>query len=263
VYEQNAVTKRIRKKLPPAVQPFLFSFNSESSPQDSSSSWLDNENASLSTLDIASSDIGGSSFSSANTNSSRVSPESSHSPQSDGSDSPTSQERSTPETQLVSFREESPKHHKPQPTTTPIFSFPSYLKFPSIPRQLHIPLHFSGPERFQVSDTTSSELDLSVCAFSSFCYSTQASRGLTLFGQPPRGATTIEKARDLSHRSQAKCYHVWRYFKHHRSSILYPRYGWARGQFPCQHRTPTHSDSTARKTWAIGFSTNRRNHRGE
>jgi len=263
VYEQNPVTNRIRKKLPPAVQPFLFSFNSESSPYDSSSSWPDNEDASLSALDIASSDIGRSSFSSANTNSSHVSPESSHSSQSDRSDSPISQERSTSETQLVPFREESPKFHKPQPTTTPIFSFPPYLKFPSIPRQLHIPLYFSGPERFQISDTTSSELDLSVCASPSFGYSTQASRGLTLFDQPPRGATTTEKARDLSHRSQAKCYNVRRYFKHRRSSILYPRHGWARGQFPCRYRTPGHSGPTARKTRTVGFSTNRRNHRRE
>lgn len=263
VYEQNPVTKRIRKKLPPAVQPFLFSFNSESSPQDSSSSWPDNEISSLSTLDIPSSDIGGSSFSSANTNSSHASPESSHSPQSDRSDSPISQERSTPETQLVPFREESPKLHKPQLTTTIMSSFPPYLKFPSIPRQLHIPLYYSGPERFQVSDTTSSELDLSVCAFLSFGHSTQASQGLTIFGQPPGGATTIEKARNLSHRSQAKRYNVRRYFKHRRSSILYPRNGWTRGQFLCRHQTPTDSDPTARKTRTTGFSTNCRNRRGK
>ena len=180
VYEQNPVTKRIRKKLPPAVQPFLFSFKSESNPHDSSS-WLDREDASLSTSDIASSDIGGSVFSSTNTHSSRVSPESSRSSQSDKSDSPTPQESSISEIQLVPFREESPKIHQPQPTTTPNFSFLPSLRLPSIPRQLHIPLQSLGPEHLQISDQTPSELDLSVCAFPLFGCITKTSRGLIPF----------------------------------------------------------------------------------
>jgi hypothetical protein len=162
VYEQNPVTKRIRKKLPPAVQPFLFSFNSESSPSGSPS-WLDNEDASISTSDITSL---------TNTNSSHVSPGSSHSSRSNKSNSPIPQERSTSEMQLVQLREESPELHNFQPTATPTFLFPPSLGFPSIPRQLHIPLYTSSPERFQISDTTSSELDLSVCAFLFFCCST-------------------------------------------------------------------------------------------
>ena len=156
------MTKRIRKKLPPAVQPFLFSFKSEPNP---SSPWLDNEDVSLSTSDVAPSDTSGSVFSSANTNSSCVSPESSRSSQSDKSDSPILQERSTSEIQLAPLREESPMVHQPQPITTPAFSFLPSLRFSPIPRPLHLPLESSGPERFQVSDTTSSELDLSVCAF--------------------------------------------------------------------------------------------------
>jgi len=83
------------------------------------------------------------------------------------------QERPTSKMQLMPFRKEHPKLRKPQPTITPIFSLPQSLGFPSIPHQLHIPLHFSGPERFQVSDTTPSELDLPACAFPFFGYSTQ------------------------------------------------------------------------------------------
>ena len=219
----------MHKKLPPAVQPFLFNFS-----------------------DITLSDIGGSVSSSTNADSSRASPESSRSPQSDRSDSPIPQERSTSEMQLVPFREEYPKLHQPQPTTTPIFSLPS-LRFPSIPRQLHIPLQSSNPEHFQVSDTKSSGLDLSLCVFPFFAYSIQTSRGLIHFDQPPHGANTIETSWNLSHRFQARCYNTWRYLKCCCSSILYPRRGCARGNFLCWCQTPTHSGPTPRKAWSTGF----------
>ena len=158
MYEQSPVTKRIREKLPAAVQPFLFSFKSEPSPSGSSSQ-VDGEDASLSA-----SDIGDSVFFS--TSSSHVSPRESRSPESDTadeSDPPTTQERSISETQLVPFREGSPQPHQPQSTMISTFSFPPSLRLLSIPRQLHTPLSFLGPEHLQVSDTSSSELDLSLC----------------------------------------------------------------------------------------------------
>ncbi|KAF9643250.1 hypothetical protein BDM02DRAFT_3123697 [Thelephora ganbajun] len=162
VYEQSRTVQRMREKLPAAAQPFLFSFKSEPSPCDSSSSWVTSEDSSLSASDIASPDTSSSAFSSTDPTSSRASPEGSCSPESgtlDESDPPTPQETSNSETQLVPFREESPEPH--QPATIPAFSFLPSLRFPSIPRQLHMPLSLYDPERFQISDTTTSELDLS------------------------------------------------------------------------------------------------------
>lgn len=170
MYEQNPVTKRIREKLPPAVQPFLFSFNSGPSPSGSSS-WVDNDDASLSASEIASSDIGGSVHSPTGTNSSQVSPEASNSPESDTpdeSDPPTPPERSNSEMQLTLFREESPQPHQPRPTTISTFSLLPSLRFPSISRQLHTPLSFMDPEHLQISDTSLSELDLSLWVFPFF-----------------------------------------------------------------------------------------------
>ena len=240
MYEQSPVTKRIREKLPAAVQPFLFSFKSEPSPSGSSSR-VDGEDASLST-----SDIGDSVFPS--TSSSHVSPRESRSPESgaaDESDPPTTQERSNSETQLVPFREEPPKSHQPQPTAISTFSFLSSLRFPSIPRQFFTPL--LGQEHLQVSDTTSSELDLSLCVLPFLGCSAQTSRELTPFGKPPFGATTIEILWDLSHRSQTRRCDAWRHFKHHRSSILRPRHGCARDASPCWCRKLPHNGPAARE----------------
>lgn len=209
VNERNPVTKHIRKKLPfRSYRPHP-----------------------LSTLDVASSDIDGSVFSLTDTNSPRCFLESSR----------------PPKLQLVPFREGSPKLRQPQLARTSIFPFLTSLRFPSIPRRLHIPLQPSGPEHLQVSDTTSSELDLSLCAFPFFGCSTQTSRGLTHFDQPPRDATAIETVWGSSHRSQARCCDAWSYFKNRHSSVLYPRRGWARGPFPYRCRTPTHSGPTACK----------------
>lgn len=77
--------------------------------------------------------------------------------------SPTTRERSTPEMNLVPFREESPKPH--QPVVIPSFSLLPSLRLPSVPRQLHTSLSFLGSEHFQISDITSSGLDLKLCAF--------------------------------------------------------------------------------------------------
>ena len=154
--------------------------------------------------------------------------------------------RSNTEMQLMPFREETPRPH--QPSAEFFFSFHPCLRFPSIPRPLHIPWSYSAPERFQVSDTTSSELDFSLCVFPLFGYSTQASYELTPFDQPPCGATTIEKVWDSFHRSQAKCCNAWRYFKHRRSPILYSRSDWARDAFPYWDQKLTYGGPTARET---------------
>ena len=79
-------------------------------------------------------------------------------------------EKSTSEMKLVPFREESFKVH--QPVTTSTFSFLPSLRFHSILRHLDTPLSFGCPERFQVSDTTSSEVEYKLYAYHFFgCYS--------------------------------------------------------------------------------------------
>ena len=176
MYEQSPVTKRTRDKLPPAVQPFVFSFKAEPSPYGSPPPRENSEDTSLPTSNIASPDTSSSAFSPTDTNSSSLSPEASCSPESDKpdeSDLPAPNERSNTEMQLMPFREESPRPH--QPSTESTFSFHPHLQFPSIPRPLRMPWSSSAPERFQVSDTTSSELDLSWCVFPLFGCSTQAS----------------------------------------------------------------------------------------
>ena len=178
VYE---ATKRTRKELPAVVQPFLYLFKSEPGSRDSPSQ-VDSEDTSLSTSGIVSSDIGGSAF-----------------PPTDN-DPPTPQKSSSSETQLVPFREESPKPHQPQPSTISTFSFLPSLRLSSIPRQLHTPLSVLDPKHFQVSDTTPSELDLSLCVFPFFGCGAWTSRGLSLFGQPSYSTTAIETLWDLSYR---------------------------------------------------------------
>ena len=156
MYERSSTANHIREKLPAAVQPFLSSFESEPSPSGSSP-LVNSQGTSLLTSDVTSSDICDSAPASVHANSSRVPPEP------DAANPPTAQEGSISETQLVPFREP-PKPYPHQSTTASSFFLPS-LRFPSIPRQLHTPLSSFGPGYFQVSDTTSSELDLSLCVF--------------------------------------------------------------------------------------------------
>jgi len=159
VYEQNPVTQRMRKKLPAAVQPFLFSFKSEPNPGGSRSSLATSE------CDGASPDTSTSAFSS-NPNSSNFSQQETTSPDSGVLGEfgpPVPRERSNPEMQLVPFRGESPEPH--QPATISTFSPLSSLRFASIPRPLHTQLSLLSPEHLQISDTTSPDLDLSLCVF--------------------------------------------------------------------------------------------------
>ena len=93
---------------------------------------------------------------------------------------PTPREGSISEVEVVPFREEPPEPH--QPVTTSTFSLLPSLRFPSAPRQLHTPLPFLGPEYLQISDVTSSELELKLCVFPFFGCNTQTPpkhRGLT------------------------------------------------------------------------------------
>jgi len=233
VYEQNPVTQRIRNKLPAAVQPFLFSFNSEPSQCGSRSSRATSEDISLSAFDSASPDTSSSVFSSA-PSSSNVSPKGS-SPDSDTLDEfepPTPREISNPGMQLVPSRRDSPKSH--QPATISTFSFLPSLRLASIPRPFHTPLSILNPECFQVSDTTSSELDLSLCEFPFFESGVQKSRELISFDQPPCSARTIETLWDLSDRPQARRCNARRHFKHHRPSVLCLRHGWERNAYLCR-----------------------------
>jgi len=252
VYERNLETQRTWKKLPAAAQPFIFSFESEPSPCDSSP-WVISDNHSLPIPDNAPSGANNSVFSSC-PNSSNASQKQSSSPDSgvlDEFEPPVPQERSNPGMQLVPFRGESPKPH--QPATTSTFSFLPSLRFASIPRPFHTPLSILNPECFQVSDTTSSELDLSLCEFPFFRRGVQKSRELISSDQPPCGASTIEILWDLSDRSQARRCNARRHLKHRRSSVLCLRHGWERNTYLCRCWILTRNGPTARETRSTGI----------
>jgi hypothetical protein len=182
VYEQNPVTKRIREKLPPAVQPFLFSFESKPNPRRSSTPQTDSRDASCSTSSIPSPDSGGTVSSPGEECSPSASPEASRSSESDTlneSDPPVLEESPSSETQLLAFQEESPQPRRP--STEPAFYIHPYLQSPPVPRPLNLPLSSLDPERFQVSVTAVSELDLSWCALPFLGCSIRVSRELTPF----------------------------------------------------------------------------------
>ena len=168
MYEQSRIMQRKREKLPADAQAFLFSFKCKPSPSDSSSSWVTSEDTSFSASNPSSPENAASPTPQP---SSPVSPEVSRYSGCDTPDelnSPTPQKQSNPETQLMSLRGESPYPH--QTDGTPTFSL-SFSPMSSIPRPLHVSFPVSNPEHFQISDTTSSESDLSLCVFSFLGYS--------------------------------------------------------------------------------------------
>ena len=223
MYEQSLITEGVQEEASTTAQ-----YPGEPGPCGSSS-WVDGEDASLSI-----SHIGDSVFFS--TSSSHIPPRESHSLESDAADESdplTTQERSDSETQLVPFREESPKPHQLQLTTISTFSFLPSLRFSPIPRQFHTPLLALYPELFQVSDKTSPELDMTLCVFPFFGCSAWSSRELSLFCQSSYSATAIETPWDLSHGSQARRCGVWRRFKHRRPSVLRLRHGFSWGIYLC------------------------------
>lgn len=167
VYEQRRVGQRGRGKLPAAAQPFLFSFKSRPSPWDSSSSSavpVNGDNLSLLTPDTASLDADNPVFSSADPSLSNASTTCSPLSGSDTLDKlqpPACQEGPIPGVDPAPFPGQSPVAF--QPPTISTFSVLLPPRFPFIPLQLHTPPSVSGPEHFQVSDVTSSELDLTLC----------------------------------------------------------------------------------------------------
>ena len=175
------------------------------------------------------------------------------SPESDTPDElepPVPQEWVIPEMELVPFQE-SPKPHQRASMST--FSVLPSLRLLSIPRPLRTPLSFLDPEHFQVSDTTSSELDLGLYASPSLECLAETSQELTSFVQPPCCATAIEVVWNLSPSSQARCYSEWRPLEHCRPSILCPRFGRARDVFLCRYRPLACNGPAARETLSAGF----------
>jgi hypothetical protein len=67
--------------------------------------------------------------------------------------------------EIVIFREAAPKPHDHAYAAESSFSIHLSIRLPSIPRGPRVPPSLLGPELLQVSDTTSSELDLSLYAF--------------------------------------------------------------------------------------------------
>ena len=164
VYEQNRTMQRKGERLPADAQPFLLTFKCKPSPSESSTSWVTGEDASFSASISSSPETESPSTPQAT---SPVSPEESRCSGSDAPDelnlpSPLGLETQGLETQLISLRRDSPKPD--QSDEIPTFSFQS-LRLSSVPRPLHLPFALLNPERFQISGTTSSELDLSLCAF--------------------------------------------------------------------------------------------------
>ena len=158
--------RRMHKESPAPAQSLPLSSRGGLSLRSSPSFWVDGKTSSLSTPHISPPDAGSSVLSLTGSSSSRAPSNESCFLESNALDEfepPTAQESSISETKLVPFREESPKPH--QHTMVSTFSLLPSLRFPSIPRQLHTPLSFSGPEHFQISDITSSELEFKLCVF--------------------------------------------------------------------------------------------------
>lgn len=236
---------------PPTATQFLFSlFGGNLSPRSSANG----KDSSLSIPHIPSPDAISSALSSTYSKPSRISKESSFSESGtlDEFEPHMSGERSISETKLVPFRGESFKSY--QSVTTPSFSLLPSVRF-SIPRQLHIPLSFLSPEYLQISDTTSSELDLKLYVFPFSGRRAQTPRGLTRCVQSLCSTAAIKAAWDLSHGSQARCYTARRSFECRRPSILRPRHGWARDAFLRWCQTLTQNDPITCETLSTSLGT--------
>ena len=155
----------IRKKLPAAPQTFPFSSKNEPSPHPSPPFPTNSEDPSPPPPDIASPGARSSVFPSLDQTLSDSSARESYLPEPGMLDEfkpPAPQKWTIPEMELVPFQE-SPKPRRR--TTMSIFSPLPSLNLLSIPRPLRTSLSFLGPEHFQVSDTTSSELDLDLALY--------------------------------------------------------------------------------------------------
>ena len=249
VYEQGRVKQPARKLPSPTVQSFSFPLKSKLKPSPRRPPpRVNSEETSPSTPDIASPDIRPSALSlshrtPSNSSSCRSESRFSESDTPDGSEPPVPREWTIQEMKLAPFQE------PPKPRQLAMISISSVLPSPRfyfIPRTLSMSLSFLGPEHFQVSDITSSELDLKLCAFSPLGCHAQKLQQLTSSAQPPRRPTAIEAVWNSSLRPQARCCTMWRPLEHRSSSILRPCLGWARDVFLRRCRMLAHDDPAAR-----------------
>ena len=140
---------------------------SESSPSSPSFSQLTSEDLSLFSQSLAPSYTSGPTFSSTNSTPSRISSGKRRVPEYEtpgefGSRAP----REGSMSEVVLYREAPPiPRNRTFATASPIFIHP-FVRLPSVPRGPQIPLSFIDPELLRVSDTTPSELDLSLYVFS-------------------------------------------------------------------------------------------------
>ena len=165
VYERGRAKQPVPKKQPTTVQTLPSSFKSKQSPHCSSPSRVNSEDPAPPTPDIASADTCHPAFSLVDRTLSSSSRNESHFLGSDTLDRfepPVPREWTITTMKLLPFQEP-PKCG--QHTTRSIFSLLPSLHLHSIPRPLRMSLSLLSPEHFQVSDTTSSELDLSLCVF--------------------------------------------------------------------------------------------------
>jgi hypothetical protein len=166
VYEERPPLQRVAKKARP-----IDTIRSPPSYKDkfslgSSLSRLTSEERSLFDQSLDPSDARGSTSSSTNSTPSFVSPGKHPTPEIEtaGEFGPrTPREGSMSE--IVIFREAAPKPHDHAYAAESSFSIHLSIRLPSIPRGPRVPPSLLGPELLQVSDTTSSELDLSLYAF--------------------------------------------------------------------------------------------------
>jgi len=130
VYEHSRMKTRISEEPAAAAQAYPFSSEDEVNPCRSPS-WVNSQVSSLTASSINSPEF----------------------------EPPVPREGTIPELKLVPIQEP-PRLLLPAATPTPSV-LPS-LQFLTVPHQLHTSLSFLGPEHFQVSDTTSSELDMAL-----------------------------------------------------------------------------------------------------
>ena len=133
VYEQSRVKPRMLEDSPATIQVYHFSSENERYTCRSPFPHVNSPSSSLLTPRISPSEF----------------------------NPPAPWERTTAEMELAPVRDECTRPLQ----LTPPSVLPS-LWFPSVPRQLHTPLSSLGPERFQVSDTASSELDMALWVLS-------------------------------------------------------------------------------------------------
>ena len=161
VYGRDPVLQRVAQKSKPAdTLRFPHSYKSELSPS-SSSQWT-SKDLSPFNQSLAPSDTSSSTSSYPNSTLSRVSSREPITPRGPGPRTPGEEYMSG----VVLFRKSAPKPRNRTFVALPSISIHPFVWLPSIPRGLQLPLPFIDPEVLRVSDTTPSELNLSLYVFS-------------------------------------------------------------------------------------------------